>query len=337
MTRTRDPRAHQELVELSGVVYGVPLRGRLPPRFRRYLVAGAADRGDGAHPLELSYRTLRELPETEVIWTSTTAGTRTHGRFALVRQAAGFGLTVAAAGQGFFGCTPDSIRIEWTEPDTEAPHYLFSYVLPLWLETRGVPVLHGSAVSLEGRTVAFVGPSGIGKSVLCAELLRLGCEFVADDALALRRDTRGEWRCSPGPRLLRLWPSGLESRLGIPARGLPKVHETLDKRQLPLSGDSVSPAGLRLAAVYILQRRPEPGGPVEVSPCRPREALVALIEHSVAAAPAAALGLSGGRLERLSELVEKVPVRALRFPSGADSAARIREAIGRDVAAGDQG
>jgi hypothetical protein len=324
-------------VDVSGVVYGVHLRGRLPAPFRPYLLPGTGEPADPAGALEVSYRLRDDLPAVEEIWASEAEGPRFRGRFALFRLPEGFGLTVAAEGRGLFRCTPRTIRVEWTAPGTGAPHYLFSYALPLWLEAQGVPVLHGSAVSFAGRGVAFVGPSGVGKSVLCAELLRLGCGFVADDALALYRDEgrdgRGEWRCAPGPPLLRLWPSGLESRLEVAAHGLPKVHDALDKRQMLLRGEraGLPSTGPPLAAVYVLRRRPEAGGPVRISACGARDALVRLLEHGVAAAPAAALGLSGGRLERLADVAERVPVRRLAYPSSADSAAPIRDAIERDL------
>lgn len=336
-----------ELVEASGAVYGVRVRGRLPAAFRPYLLPapGAAAGAPGpAGAVELAYRTLAELPEVEESWVSEAEGPNPEGggtvRLALFRLPGGFGLTVAGEARGLFRCTPRRIDVEWTPPGTGAPHYLFTYALPLWLEAEGVPVLHASAVGVGGRAVGFVGPSGVGKSVLCAELLRLGCGFVADDGLAVYRERdrdegleRGTWHAAPGPPLLRLWPSGLEGRLGVPAADLPRVHETLDKRRLalPETAAAAPPDGLPLAAVYALRREPEGEGRVEISPTRPRDALVRLLEHGVAAAPAAALGLAGRRLELLATLAETVPVRSLRFPTGADSTARVLEAIRRDL------
>jgi hypothetical protein len=333
-----------ELVEVSGTVYGVRVRGRLPATFRSYLLPATGTPAGAAGPagaVELAYRTLDDLPEVEETWATEAEGPGGTVRLALFRTPGGFGLTVAGEGRGLYRCTPRRIDAEWAAPDprqgTGAAHYLFTYALPLWLETEGVPVLHASAVAVGGRAVGFVGPSGVGKSVLCAELLRLGCGFVADDGLALRRGPGpGAWRAAPGPPLLRLWPSGLEGRLGVPASGLPRVHETLDKRRLELLGGAAEaaappPDGLPLAAVYSLRREPGGEARVEISPCRPRDALVQLLEHGVAAAPAAALGLSGRRLDLLAHLAETVPVRQLRFPSGADSAVRVLDAITTDL------
>jgi hypothetical protein len=196
-----------------------------------------------------------------------------------------------------------------------------------------VPVLHASAVTIGGLAVALLGHSGVGKSTLCAELSRSGCDFVADDGLALRPEAGGRWRCFNGPPRLRLWPSALAGRLGIEADGLRRVHDTLEKRQLPAPDVPLgASAGLELAAVYVLDRRPDGGGGVELTPCSPRESVARLIEHSVAAAPAAALGLAPGRLDRLAAVAEAVPVRHLGFPSGTDSSRRILAAITRDLA-----
>lgn len=342
-----DRGAHGGYEAISGVVYGVQLRGRLPAAFRPYLLPGAADRAGSAFALDVSYRVVDDLAAVEEIWASEPSapsgpdGPPGGGRFALFQEPEGFGLAVSGAGRGLFRCAPGAVRIEWTPPGTGAPHYLFSYALPLWLEARGVPVLHGSAVSFGDRAIGFVGPSGVGKSVLAAELLRLGCGFLADDGLVLRRAGRGEWRCFHGPPLLRLWPSALHDRLKIAADALPRVFETVEKRQLRPTGGggerAGSPAtGLPLAAVYVLRRRPEEAAeaaerPVAISECAPREALVRLLEHGVAAQPAAALGLSARRLELLADFVEKVPVRLLEVPSGADSALRIRNAIVPDL------
>lgn len=338
--RAADDQAEQDTI---GVVYGVKLRGRLPASFQSYLLPPAGDLGQAADSLEVSHSLIDQLPEVEEIWASAEnapgdpAG---GGRFALGRRSEGFDLLVSDQGSGLFRCGHDKIEIEWTAKGTAAAHYFFTYALPLWLEWRGVPALHGSAVAIGDRAVGFVAPSGAGKSVLAADLARLGWACLADDGLVLRPDAAGAWRVFPGPPLLRLWPSALRL-LEMPTHGLPRVHETLEKRQVSLRherggvpgapGGGSPAAGVRLAALYVLERLPESASPVTISPVARAEALVRLIEHSVAAAPADALGLSARRFELLADLVERVPVRLLRFPSGPDSAARIKDSILGDL------
>jgi hypothetical protein len=328
----RNPAAAESLTDLSGLVYGVHVQGSLPTGFERYLRPKGEPAVAGEAAIEASYRAIRRLPKVDRIWLAEPTA-RASERLALFRQSIGFGLTVSCDGSGLFRIAPGAIGIEWLPGGAGPAHYFFSYALPLWLESRRVPVLHASAVSFENRVVAFVGQSGIGKSTLCAELVRSGCYFVTDDGLPLREDERGNWHCAPGPPLIRLWPSALERRLGISAGELPKVRSSLDKRMMPCAPtyDSDTTAGLELAAVYLLEGQPEGDMEVSICACTARESLVHLIEHSLAAAPAAALGLSTRRFGQLSRIAEWTPVRRLRYPSGADGSERIREAIGEDI------
>lgn len=354
----RKPSRDEPTEEIAGLVYGVRARGRLPASFRPYLQPiGEDDRG--ADALELRYRLTDELPQSgDELWAEGTeedsgpAG----GRFALLRSSGDrpdgdFDLLVSDRGRGLFRCGRRDVEIDWTPGGTAAPHYFFSYALPLWLESRGAPVLHGGVASLGDRAVGFIGRSGVGKSVLVAELARLGCGLVADDGLVLRRGggAAGRWRAFHGPPLLRLWPSAL-ARLGLAAETLPRVHPGVDKRlvrpddaewlrdQKSPRRASAAARGLPLAALYLLERRPAgPGAArsetaVSITACSARQALVHLLEHGVAGAPATALGLSGRRLELLADVAGRVPMRRLLFADGGGSAERILEAVRRDLA-----
>lgn len=342
--------------ETSGVVYGIRLQGRMPHGCRRYLRSPRPDTPPAPDHLEVTFRSVRRLPSTETIWETRIEGAEAPERLAVSTLSGGFGLTVEGPDRGFLACTPERVDAAWCTAPKGFARHLVAYALPLWLETRGVPVLHGSAVSAGDRAVGFLAPTGTGKSVLCAELVGLGCGYLSDDGLALRRGSGGTWRCSPGPPRMRLWPSGLAGRLGIAPESLPRVRGVADKRWLDpgLVATGRSPAGdgaaarsgeqrpqpdtpaphegLPLAALYLLRRLPGGDDPVALAPCSPREGLVHLVEHGVAAAPAAALGLAEGRLEVLADLAEAVPVRRLEYPSGAEAAGEILAAVERDLA-----
>jgi hypothetical protein len=329
-------------VETAGLAYGVRVEGRLPAAFTpflRPLPAAAAPppgpAGDSleVRRLEVAYRTAATLPEVEEIWAAEPDEPRTRDRFALFRRPDGFGLSVATEGRGLFRIRPRRIEIEWLPGGAGAAHAFFSHALPLWLESRGVTVLHASAVARGDAAVAFVGPSGAGKSTLCAELVAAGWAFVADDGLAVEEDAAGGWRCRLGPPWLRLWPSALEGRLGIAAEGLPRVHETLAKRRLPVAPEAAPVAAApRLAAVYVLDRRPEGDGPARLAALPPAEALLRLVEHSLAAAPLAVLGLAAARLDRLARAAARVRVARLAFAAGDAAAREVRNLVLADLA-----
>ena len=63
--------------------------------------------------------------------------------------------------------------------------YLVGKVLATLLYQRGLLVLHGSAVEVNGQAVCFVGSSYFGKSSIAASLHRCGHKVVADDVTAL--------------------------------------------------------------------------------------------------------------------------------------------------------
>lgn len=321
---------------LSGIVYGVRLHGRLPADFAPCLSpAEAGAEGLAEVEVEVIWREVDRLPPFEATWTSEPAPGEAALRFSLFPHAGhhgpeGFGLAVRGEEAGLFRCTPERIDVEWASDPAGAPNHLVTYLLPLWLEARGVPVLHGSAVTIGGSAVGFLGPSGVGKSTLAAELVRRGCGFVADDGLALHHRA-GAWHCLAGPPLARLWPSALRDRLGVEPAGLPRVRGAGDKRRWEMTAEATRPGGHRLAALYLLDRRAGADGPPRSTPQDPKQALLRLLEHGVAAAPAAALGLSERRLDRLAEVAESVPIRRLSFPGHTDTAAAILEAITEDL------
>lgn len=319
-----------DLAEVRGLAFGVEIRGWLPKGFAAFLRPPAAGPCEPGRVLEVTYRTVPRLAEVEEIWAAEPRPPATRDRLALFRPPEGIGLTVRSEGAGLFRIGARRIDVEWLPGGAGAAHFFFAHALPLWLESRGVTVLHASAVARGDRVVAFLGPSGVGKSTLCAELVGAGWGFVADDGLALEEDDRGAWRCLPGPPWLRLWPSALEGRLGIPAAELPRVHATLEKRRLAVAGPDTPPVAgdLRLAAVYLLDRAAEEsGGAPDLPACTRGEALVRLVEHSLAAAPLTALGLAVERLDRLARLAAGVEVRRLRLPAGEDAALRVRETL----------
>ena len=60
---------------------------------------------------------------------------------------------------------------------------MFSY----WLERQGIPVLHASAVTVEGQAVAFLSSNDGGKTSLAATLMQAGYALLTDDLLPVER------------------------------------------------------------------------------------------------------------------------------------------------------
>lgn len=199
-------------------------------------------------------------------------------------------------------------------------------VLSYWLERRGTPTLHASAVAVEGRAVAFLSSQGSGKTGLAAALMRAGCPLLTDDVLPVE-EREGTFFARPGYPEMRMWPD--EASFFVDAwEELSLVHAEVTKRRVPAGEGGFGTfrdASLSLACIYIPQRRPE--GPLEIVDVAPRDALIELVRYSFSPHLVQAAGLQPRRFDLFARLVTRVPVRRLLYPSGFEHLERVAEAV----------
>ncbi len=183
-------------------------------------------------------------------------------------------------------------------------------LLAVHLMLRHELVLHASAVRVDGRAVAFVGSSGMGKSTLAAALCELGCGLVSDDLLRVDRADGTTMLAHPGGTENRLRPSARDLADTAPAGA---VRETADGR-LALRPRAGTDAPLPLAACVV----PRPSREVtEVTARRlgPAEALLRLSRYPRVLGWTDADSL-GAAFQSLADLVERVPVFEATIPWG---------------------
>ena len=153
---------------------------------------------------------------------------------------------------GLARISPDGGRVICAPPgpaEWDWQRFLVGRILPWAAVLRGYEAFHASAVAVGGRVVAFVGPTGAGKTSLALRLVADGGEFVTDDVLAV--DLRdGEPHGHPGAGIASVRPSERES---IPSEvwgGLGSVLGESGKTYLALPrAEGPRP----LAAVYFLR------------------------------------------------------------------------------------
>jgi len=219
---------------------------------------------------------------------------------------------------------------------SEVERWLVGTVLALWLERKGIPVMHASAVVVEDGAVAFLASNTAGKSSLAAALMQCGYPLLIDDALPIARGDH-TFLGQPGYPQMRLWPDQAEHFL-VHFEDLELVHPEASKRTV-----SVGPEGLGafcdvpqpLRCFYILSRRDpeEAGTAVEITPVSPRDALIELVRYSFSTRLLTALGLQPRRLNDLAQIAGQVPMRRIRYPSGLEHLPRICATILEDVRA----
>jgi hypothetical protein len=176
------------------------------------------------------------------------------------------------------------------------------------LRLQGIPCLHASAVAVNGRAIALLGPASAGKSTTAAALAQRGYPVLSEDVVALREED-GAFLVAPGYPLLRLWPQSVHDLFGA-GESLPRLTPNWDKRYLDLTarGDGFHRDPLPLAAIYLLgERRAEPGVPaVESVPAGSRlMSLVANTYTNYLLDPA----LRAQEFQSLARLVNRIPVR----------------------------
>jgi hypothetical protein len=114
------------------------------------------------------------------------------------------------------------------------------------LAMSGRCVLHGSAVDISGKAVAFVGVSGQGKSTMAAIFCAAGATLVTDDVLPLEFEENGEL-----PGSVFCLRSGHEIRLREKAVSLAQHFSRDAVRVTPDERHAVTPEASALAHVPL--------------------------------------------------------------------------------------
>ena len=237
-----------------------------------------------------------------------------------------------------FFLTDDEIRCHLLDPDYAfmVEVHLLGTVLAYWLERRGVPVLHASAVSVGDRSVAFLGTNKAGKSSLSVSLMRRGYPLLSDDLVGLQITDSGV-EARPGFPSMRMWPDLARYVTGERWAQLPLAHPRFEKRRTAVGPegfghfiDRVQP----IACLYLPERVRDAGAssPIRIETVSPGEAIFEFLRESFLPQLTQAAGFAPGRLKVFSMLTAKVPVRRLTYPAGFEHlnavSARILEDVG---------
>ena len=212
---------------------------------------------------------------------------------------------------GTFDLLPGG-EVAWYRNAASAPELVRAIVLgpvlALALEAAGCLCLHGSAVAVDGRAIAFLGPKHAGKSTLATALAAAGARLISDDVVPLIPGATTTVRA--GVACVRLWDDA--------ARHL-RV-ETLCPTVIPgikttVSGfeRAVRPEGVtRLAAVYLLSPASPGSAPAVRTPLARPAALVALAHQTKLPDSLVGFRAAGGQLRNAATVVGSTPVYTLQ-------------------------
>ncbi len=138
-------------------------------------------------------------------------------------------------------------------PDTTVRHMLLDQVIPRILGQQCHLILHAGAVTLgNGKTVAFIGQSGWGKSTLVSSFQQQGAELITDDCLMIEFEN-GRVTAIPNYYGIRLFDDSINAIYGQQQDSDDVAHYS-SKRRLIMTDSSMNEAAtsLQLDAIFLL-------------------------------------------------------------------------------------
>ncbi|MBI4421391.1 MAG: hypothetical protein HY560_11255 [Gemmatimonadetes bacterium] len=206
--------------------------------------------------------------------------------------------------------------------------YLLGQVLSFSLLAFRVEPLHGTAVVVDGKAIAFLGDCGSGKSTLGAAFLSRGYPVLTDDLL-IPEPVRGGYAVPPGMPRIKLFPSVARRVLG--RDGGSRLNHGTSKQVLPLQAGESCGRTRPLAALYVLSRPRNGGREIAAQPLAAADALLEVVRHTFNAIVFDRARLAN-QFTLASRLVSRVPVRRLTYPRSLARLPEVCEAVIRDGA-----
>ena len=208
---------------------------------------------------------------------------------------------------------------------------ILSTVMALVSRLRGRLTLHGAAVDIGGRIIALLGDSGTGKSTTSLALLRRDHAMMSDDIVSVCVESG--FTVHAGLPQTRQTITTLQS-FGIAPDDYPPLFRSLplqeqDKRVIPLGSEGTlrfRQATGELDTVYVLCRD-DAAEEVEFSSLDGVQALRTLKQH-ISFEP---YSIRSDDFRMLGQLIGKVPIRLIRYPSGLAQIDQLCKALERDL------
>jgi hypothetical protein len=207
-------------------------------------------------------------------------------------------------GSNIWAVWPETLSLE------DTCTYLLGPVMGFVLLLRGSISLHASAIAVDERAIALVGPAGAGKSTTAAAFAELGYSILAEDVVTL--DDRGaSFLVQPAYPCIRLWPASVTALFGEHT-DLPKLTPNWEKRYLDLTQQPYQfhERALPLAAIYLLEERADDSFAPFVRQITETKALMSLVANTYSTRLMDKM-MRAREFEILGRLLKTVPVRQI--------------------------
>lgn len=199
---------------------------------------------------------------------------------------------------------------------------ILSIALPLLLIKRGLLMLHANVVNMNGNAVAFIGPTGIGKSTISAFLQVNGYDLLSDDVSCFKVSENDYPIVFSGFTAIKLWPEIIKS-LGKNPELMPKIHSKLNKRFYDTG--KVYNDRMPLKSIYFLKNEKD----TFISEISPQSAVLKLINNTLFAKIFDDAQMYEN-LKQCTNIVKNVPVKQLNIKHSLDDIQRLVKVIEKD-------
>ena len=236
-----------------------------------------------------------------------------------------------------FHITSEGLINCFLQPDSTMQmlrHLLLNQIIPRYMATNGRLILHAGAVTLEnGKSVAFLGNSGFGKSTLVSSFHRHGAQLINDDCIMLECSDDGVTVIG-GLVGIRLFPDSVNAVFNE-ATGFTNYTPYTDKQQLFLQSEagSVQPEPCVLDALFLLNN--PKAGPADdktdqavmIGPVSGSEAMMAMVYSAFSLDPSARKVIAGNFRNIGQAISEQLGFYSLNYPRVHERLPEVRAAV----------
>ena len=208
-------------------------------------------------------------------------------------------------------------------------HLLLNQIIPRYLGTTGKLVLHAGAVTLaNGKSVAFLGNSGFGKSTLISSFHHNGAQLINDDCILLECGQSGVTVIG-GLVGIRLFPDSVDAVFSESA-GFNHYTPYTDKQQLFLKDQEQAKQqqACVLDGMFILNDpEEEASDDISIQPVLGSEAMITMIYSAFSLDPSDRKMIVGNFKNVGATVAERLGVYKLHYPREHERLADVRAAV----------
>lgn len=190
--------------------------------------------------------------------------------------------------------------------ETSIRVYLLGSALGALLYQRGLLLIHGNAIEVNGACLVCVGDSGAGKSTLAAAFLQEGYRLLADDVVPVNE----QGLATPGFPRIKLWGETARN-FGIETEGLRRILPEMDKYNVPL-GERFCETPLPVQWVYVLE--PSEGEVFVLEPFQGMERFEPLHENTYRVHYLEHMALKPRHLQQVANLAGRIRMARIKRP-----------------------